>query len=162
MLTSIFTTGKLSRLMLVLAGSLLVSACDLKVVATTGGTVTSNPAMINCRADGGTCLVRNYEDMRKKFGISRAQLIATPDAGYRLSHWSGCDSTERLNCWVDLDSDIEVKAVFKPLDYATDGDPTVRLRNRRPRARAGCQCNGLCVQPEGRLRVRHWTGRQHL
>ncbi len=128
MLTSIFATGKLSRLVLVLAASLLVSACDLKVVATTGGTVTSSPAMINCRADGGTCLVRNYEDMRKKFGISRAQLIATPDAGYRLSHWNGCDSTERLHCWVNLDSDIEVKAVFKPLDYATDGDPNVSLR----------------------------------
>ena len=116
------------KLLLVAPLALLLSACDLEVTATPGGTVTSDPAMINCRANSGTCVVRDYEDLDHLYNVSEAQLTAIPDPGYRFAGWAGCDSKKRLQCWVDLDDDIAVTATFKPLDYATGGTPGETLR----------------------------------
>ena len=114
------------RTVLLAVTALMLAACDLEVSTTSGGKVTSNPAMINCRASSGTCVVRNYE--RMNLNVSTAQLIATPDAGYRLSHWSGCDRTERLHCYKNLSGNISIRAHFERIPLASGGSPSEKLR----------------------------------
>jgi tartrate-resistant acid phosphatase type 5 len=110
------------RLLAFLSALFVLGGCDFEVVTTKGGTVSSDLGLIDCRHDGGTCLVRDYDRFDDSIGASKVQLIATPDEGYRFSHWNGCDWSERLHCYKKLSGDIEISATFEPIAYAS-GQP---------------------------------------
>jgi len=89
------------------------------------GTVTSNPAGIDCGA-GCTYQAATYPP------DTSVVLTASADAGSTFSHWSGCDSVSDNTCTVNIDGDSTVFAAFafaearipettKVLDAATMG-----------------------------------------
>lgn len=76
------------------------------------GTVTSNPAGIDC---GATCAA----------GFAGpVTLTATPDPGSVLLGWTGCDATAATLCMVDVTSDRTVNATFE-LEAAVQDIPTL-------------------------------------
>lgn len=114
-----------TRQFLLLALSVLfLAGCDFEVKTTKGGTVVSMPAGINCRADSGTCVVRNYERLGDGNDDVTTRLTAIPDPGYRFSHWKGCDRREYLHCWKHMSGDIRIEAAFAPVALApASGNP---------------------------------------
>lgn len=119
--------GRTRPLLLALAG-LLLAGCDFEVVTTQGGTVVSDPAGINCRAGSGTCIVKNYERLGDGNDNVTTRLTAIPDAGWRFSHWKGCDSTRHLHCWKQMKGDIRIEAAFTPITPAAASGNTGTLR----------------------------------
>ena len=71
---------------------------------TGSGTVTSDPAGIDC---GGDCS-ESYA------GGTTVTLSATPDGGSVLSEWSGCNSATGTTCTVEMNGDRSVTATFMP------------------------------------------------
>ncbi|MDR7540471.1 MAG: hypothetical protein QN152_13245 [Armatimonadota bacterium] len=67
------------------------------------GTVASGPPGIQC----GTDCSETYNGF-----ITTVTLTATPDPGWQLSSWSGCDSVSGATCTVSISSDRSVTAVF--------------------------------------------------
>jgi len=68
------------------------------------GTVTSNPAGINC---GGTCSAAFNSS-------SVVTLTANPNTLAIFTGWSGCDSTNGFTCTVNMNSPKTVTANFLP------------------------------------------------
>lgn len=121
------------RALLIAGLTLLLSACDIEVASNTGGVVTSYPAGIRCGtsvpSSHKVCTIRNYEDMDSIHGaLDEIRFTATPLDNYRLSHWTGCDRTERLHCFKKTGSDITITATFKPIALATDAASPELLR----------------------------------
>lgn len=106
----------------------------LEVSSTTGGTVTSTPAGINC----GTSCRTSFDQ-----GTS-VTLTATPAAGYIFAGWSGaCSGTG--TCSVTMNSATSVQANFTQINYNLSviknggGESSVILSNP-----AGIYCGVDC------------------
>jgi len=67
------------------------------------GTVASSPPGIQC----GTDCSETYNGF-----ITTLTLTATPDPGWQLSSWSGCDSVSGATCTVSMSSNRSVTVVF--------------------------------------------------
>lgn len=114
-------TIKTAIRLLTVASIALLSACDFEVAVNGNGTVISDPAGIHCSTGNtGSCIVRDYERLGDGNDEVTTVLTAIPDPGYRLSHWRGCDKTYLLKCEKKMKDDIFIKAVFKPIDLATN------------------------------------------
>ena len=77
-----------------------------KLPSAAGGTVTSNPVGINC---GTTCSTASYT-----YSGGTIILTASPASGYTFSSWIGCDWVIFDECYVNMDSDKTVTAIFTP------------------------------------------------
>ena len=77
-------------------------AVSIVGTGSTGGTVVSEPAGIDC---GATC-ARTYAD------DSMVTLRANPATGSKLLGWGGCDSSSGATCTVALSADKTVVAAF--------------------------------------------------
>ncbi|MCK5873638.1 MAG: metallophosphoesterase [Alcanivoracaceae bacterium] len=121
------------RAAMLIATSLLLAACDIEVATNKGGVVTSHPAGINCGtgvpSTQRVCTISSYEKLKSAYGsLGEIRFTATPLDNYRLSHWSGCDRTERLHCFKKTGSDIVVTATFAPITLASDPASSEVLR----------------------------------
>lgn len=107
----------------------------LSVLKSGSGTVTSNPAAINC---GATCEWTFREN-------TWVTLTATPGSGYVFGFWSG-DCTGSSGCSVLLDRDRSVTATFLPLytlTVAKTGSGTVT--SSPPGINCGATCSAQFV-----------------
>ena len=106
-------------------------------IGTGSGTVTSNPAGINC---GATCSAQ-FAD-----GTS-VTLIATAAAGSNFGGWSGCDSVSGNQCTISLTANRTVTATFtaapvqRTLTLEKNGTGTVTS------SPAGINCGNTCSAP---------------
>jgi len=123
-----FDKFNLIKISLLVFPALLLYSCDFEVIVSKGGRVVSDPAGIDCRYNGGYCIVKNYERLGDSNDAIETKLTAIPDHGYRFSHWSGCDSVELLNCYKNMSGDIQIKAYFTPLEYATSAPNAGSIR----------------------------------
>ena len=105
--------------------------CNIDVSVTKGGTVVSNPALINCRATTGKCKVKNYENIDIDIEDLIVTFRAIPDDGYVLSHWQGHDCRARIanKCRAKLKGNIKLKAFFEPIEYSKQLPPNHRAIN---------------------------------
>ncbi|MFT5881038.1 MAG: tartrate-resistant acid phosphatase type 5 [Moritella sp.] len=109
--------------------TLLLTACDLDVSTTSGGRVISDPVGIDCRETNGQCEIQNYEKLGDGNDKIVTKLTAIPDAGFRLSHWSGdCDKTVRHQCHILMQDDLAVKAHFVAVEAAQDEASNEKVR----------------------------------
>jgi uncharacterized delta-60 repeat protein len=89
----------------------VLPSSTLTVTKSGTGTVTSSPAGINC----GTTCNASY------IGATMVTLTATPDSGFSFTNWSGCDSTNGVQCTVTMPSSNAsrgVTATFGPCTYS--------------------------------------------
>jgi uncharacterized protein YfaP (DUF2135 family) len=78
---------------------------DLNVNSTGNGTVTSNPAGINCGTGGSDCFEEYAVD-------TQVVLTATPDTGETFLGWGGDCSGTNPTCTLTMDADKFVYATF--------------------------------------------------
>ncbi|MEM9102481.1 MAG: hypothetical protein AAGB12_09160 [Pseudomonadota bacterium] len=104
---------------------LLLCGCNIDVDVTPGGRVISDPSLIDCRSNGGTCFVEDYEDLDLEVEDLIVTFRALPDENYVLDRWEGdCEETIANKCYVVLGDDVYVKAIFKPIAYAVGSGQT--------------------------------------
>jgi hypothetical protein len=104
--------------------------------ASVGGTVTSDDGTIDCPTtcsgdfDAGTSV----------------RLTATPNEGYTLDHWEGCDSTSDSACDLTLQQSRTVTAVFAAVPSAVTLTVTVAARGA-----AGGDVGGTVTSDDGTI-----------
>ncbi|UJS25777.1 InlB B-repeat-containing protein [Thiothrix winogradskyi] len=81
---------------------------NLTVAKVGNGSVTSNPAGIDCGAD---CT----EAFRSMTPATAITLTATPDAGYKFMSWTGGCSGTATTCTVSMSAAKSVIATFRPI-----------------------------------------------
>ncbi|KWT76033.1 S8 family serine peptidase [Candidatus Magnetominusculus xianensis] len=79
-----------------------INSYTLSVSFTGGGRVTSSPAGISC----------DYTCSAAYTSGTSVTVTATPNSGYRLLTWTGCDSTNGSSCTVSMSSDKSVSPKF--------------------------------------------------
>jgi len=109
----------------------------LTVAINGNGTVTSNPAGINCTTGNqGTC--------QKTFSQgTQVTLTASPASGWQFSNWAGCDSVNGNQCTVTVNGSKNVTANFVSLFTLTvtkSGNGTVTSNP------AGIDCGSDCSE----------------
>jgi hypothetical protein len=82
-------------------------AFNLTVAKVGNGSVTSNPAGIDCGADCN-------EAFRLMTPATAVTLTATPDVGYKFMGWTGGCSGKTTTCTVSMSTTKTVTATFKP------------------------------------------------
>ncbi len=109
-----------------------VQTKTLTITVNGSGTVTSNPAGINC---GAACSASFLEG-------STVTLTATPAAGWKFDGWSG--ACVGANCGVTMSANKSATATFSRRDYTLtvnkSGQGTVTS------APAGIDCGGDCTE----------------
>jgi hypothetical protein len=78
---------------------------SLTVERTAGGSVSSNPAGIDC---GSRCTV-------EKPPGTEVSLVAVPSPGFVFAGWRDCPAAEETRCTLKLDSNVVVGASFLPI-----------------------------------------------
>jgi len=108
-------------LLILLASFLFLTSCGgggggvpsflLKIILNGNGTVTSNPAGINCTTGNqGTC--------QKTFSQgTQVTLTANPATGYQFGSWAGCDSANGNQCTVTMNANKNVTATFTQITH---------------------------------------------
>ncbi len=81
---------------------------NLTVAKVGNGSVTSNPAGIDCGAD---CA----EAFRSMTPATAVTLTATPDAGYKFTGWTGGCTGTATTCTVTVSAAKSVTATFRPI-----------------------------------------------
>lgn len=114
-----------------------VGTHNLTVFVTGSGTVTSNPAGINCTDTGGTCT--------EQFA-GTVTLTGTASSGWVLAGWLGCRHTSGTTCEVTVTEEREVTAVF--LKEGTAGAPGKKIVIGTATA-LECPSGGVTVEVEG-------------
>jgi len=126
--------GNISRV--VTGTGVPIFALTVSKVGTGGGTVTSDPAGINC---GSTCSETHGS------GTS-VTLTATPAAGSAFVVWNGGGCSGRGTCTVTLNADTSVTATFSSSAFtltvtkAGSGDGTITS------SQAGISCGSDCTE----------------
>ncbi len=121
-------TESIKRVMF-LGTALVLAACNFEVEVSEGGRVISNPAGIDCRADGGQCEIASYEKLGDGNDKVVTQLTAIAEDGFVLSHWEGdCRETRHNNCYVTMQGELAVKAVFRAVNAAQTPAPEETVR----------------------------------
>jgi len=116
------------------SSSLPSSSVQLTVTSSSGGTVASNPAGINC---GQTCTASFSSG-------TQVTLTATPSANESFTSWGGACSGTNPTCTVTLNSNQSVTATF------TGAQPTLTVSSAGTgtgtvsSAPAGITCPGTC------------------
>ena len=82
------------------------------------GRIDSDPAGLACT---GSCSATFAEG-------TRVRLTATPDAGYDVGSWTGCDAPSGPTCTVTLEADREVGVRFVPTLEAPEVGTPLELR----------------------------------
>ena len=111
-------------------------ALAVAVAGTSGGTITSSPAGLDCPA--AACLLEFQ-------GGSSVVLTVTPAKGSKLARWTGACRGSRPTCTVDLQGDRAAAAVFTPIPPCVV--PALRGKTlgqaRRAVSAAHCRLGGV-------------------
>ena len=112
---------------------------QLNVAVVGNGTVTSNPAGIDCiTGTNGVCYLQSDNG-------SDVELYASPDPNWAFTGWSGACSGTDPDCVVTMDSDESVTATFAPisrtLSVSFDGNGNGSVMS----SPAGIDCPGVCA-----------------
>jgi len=109
---------------------ILLCGCDFEIETTAGGRLVSTLFDLDCREIQGRCKTEDYEEVIGNHSVIIALLKAIPDEGYRFSHWLGdCNQVRYHNCYVLMQGDRYVKAVFEKIEYLEEvvSSSTVRF-----------------------------------
>lgn len=100
-----------------------------------GGSITSNPAGINCGVDCSENYVSGTSIM----------LTATADASYRFNAWSGACAGPNPSCTVLMNSNRAATAEFVPIQYALNVARTGTGNGSVVSTPAGINCGNTCT-----------------
>ena len=107
----------------------VLCGCNFEIETSAGGRLLSELYGLDCRETQGRCIVENYEEITSDKSIIIALLKAIPDEGYRFSHWLGdCNYIRYHNCYVSMQGDRYVKAVFKKIEHVGEAVSSSTVR----------------------------------
>ena len=107
---------------------LTLTACNLEVTTSPGGRVVSESYGIDCYDNEGTCSATDYQQGFKQ-NPDTAFLSAFADDGYQFAGWQGnCVSVQYNDCYVNLQQDAQVQALFTPITAASTAAPDHTVR----------------------------------
>ena len=98
------------------------------------GTVTSNPAGINC---GSTCFSQFLSD-------SQVTLSGAPSANSTFNGWTGCDSVFGATCTVSMTNDRSATAIFMLKRFTLSVSTTGVGKGTVTSSPAGINCGSAC------------------
>ena len=113
----------------IVLGACVLCGCNFEIETSAGGRLLSELYGLDCRKTQGRCSVENYEEITGDTSVIIALLKAIPDEGYRFSHWLGdCNYARYHNCYVSMQGDRYVKAVFEKIEFLDEVNPSSTVR----------------------------------
>lgn len=113
----------------VTALSLLLAGCNFTVSTSGNGRIVSSPEGIDCHHNQGNCVVTDYEKQGDGNDEVVTRLVAHPDPGYRFIRWEGpCLKTHHHQCYVKMQGNPVLTAVFEPIPLAASPAPAKTVR----------------------------------